>query len=92
MWATGDHSLKTFEEDAARHMRIAEHGYECHIRMLRTRLGDMQEDLTMARGAIRVHEQREQRRNTMCTTPPRSHGSSLAAKSEGYLLGRVQSA
>ena len=56
MWATSDYGIHILEEDVARHRRIVEQGYECQIRMLRTRLGDTQQDLAMARVAIHEYE------------------------------------
>ena len=56
MWATGAYGVRALEEDAMQHKRVVERGYECQIRMLRTRLGDTQQDLAMARVAIHEYE------------------------------------
>ena len=63
MWATGAYGVRALEEDAMQHKRVVERGYECQIRMLRTRLGDTQQDLAMARVAI--HEYEMQKRSPL---------------------------
>ena len=47
MWATGAYGVHTLEEEAIHHRQVVERGYECQIRMLRTRLGDTQQDLAI---------------------------------------------
>ena len=56
MWATGTHGVRALEEEAVHHRQVVDRGYECQIRMLRTRLGDIQQDLAMARVAIHEYE------------------------------------
>ena len=48
--------MRALEEEAEQHRQFVECGYECQIRMLRTRLGDVQQDLAMARVAIHEYE------------------------------------